>query len=47
MVPGLYVDQDSGEKLVDEEPALWIIFFFIQKRNDQNTLQMMVCRVQK
>jgi hypothetical protein len=31
MVPGLYVDQYSGEKFVDEEPAVWKIYFFYSK----------------
>jgi hypothetical protein len=38
VVSGLYLDQDLGEKLVGEEPALWNICFFLsQKRNDQNS----------
>jgi hypothetical protein len=32
MVSGLYLDQDSGEKLADEEPAVWNIHFFLFKR---------------
>jgi hypothetical protein len=32
MVSGLYIDQDSGEKLVNEEPTVWNILFFLFKR---------------
>jgi hypothetical protein len=43
MVPKLYLDDDSREKPVDEKLAVWNIHFFqIQKRNDQNSLEMMV-----
>jgi hypothetical protein len=32
MVSGLYLDQDWGEMLVDEEPTVWNISFFWFKR---------------
>jgi hypothetical protein len=35
MVLGLYVDQDSGEKFVDEEPAVWKICFFFSDSKEK------------
>jgi hypothetical protein len=43
VVSGLYLHGGSGEQLVEEEPAIWNIpYFLIKKRIAQNSLQMIV-----
>jgi hypothetical protein len=32
MVSGVYLEQDSGQKLVDKEPAVWNMFFSNSKQ---------------
>jgi hypothetical protein len=38
----LYLDQDSEEEFVDEEPSVWNTFFLIQKRAVQKSIQKMI-----
>jgi hypothetical protein len=42
MVSGLSRPGCRKEACINEKPAVWNMFFLIQKRNDQNILQMMI-----